>query len=258
VDAWIRREIAMRRAYVDAERADVLSLLATTTDEYGAHLSDEEIRDQLMTLFVAGQDTTSTALSWALAQVHAHPEIRERLQAEIDALGPEPDPDALAALPYLGAVCHEALRVTPTVIAASRMPVRRPFAIAGYEIPAGAYASPNIYLVHRNPDIYPQPERFRPERFLEREFSPWEFMPWGGGARRCIGMALSVQEMRVILGTLMSAVRLEAVAPGLPAPKNRGMVIAPRDGTRLRVRELRAAARQEGRAKASGGMSAWA
>src|SRR5262245_14906479 len=109
VDEWIRGEIAERRQHADAERADVLSMLVLARDENGEPLTDGEIRDQLITLFVAGQDTTSAALAWAMAQLHVHPDVIERLTDELDALGPDADAEQVAALPYLGAVCNESL-----------------------------------------------------------------------------------------------------------------------------------------------------
>jgi cytochrome P450 len=239
VDDWIYKEISARRATPEVERVDVLSLLLGATDGDGRPLTDREIRDQLMTLFVAGQDTTSTALAWTLAHVHANPEARERLDDEIAALGADPDPDALCALPYLSAVCNESLRIIPTVMAASRLAVKRPFTLEGFDIPPKVYISPNVYLIHRNPEVFPEPEKFRPERFLDREYQPWEFLPWGGGARRCIGMALSFYEMRIVLGTILSELRMAAAQPGVPRALNRGMVISPEGGTRLRVVERR-------------------
>jgi cytochrome P450 len=237
VDEWLMREIAKRRRTADPNRADVLSLLLAATGEDGQPLTDREIRDQLMTLFIAGQDTTSTALAWALGHLHANPRVLARLQDEIDALGPEPEADKLLELPYLTAVCNEALRIIPTVLAASRKAVKRPIRLQGFDVDAGVFISPNIYLVHHDPTIFPEPQRFSPERFLGREYKPWEFLPWGGGARRCIGMALSFYEMRIVLGTLLAEARFAALQPGSPRAVNRGMVMAPERGTMLRVLE---------------------
>jgi cytochrome P450 len=191
-----------------------------------------------MTLFIAGQDTTSTALAWALAHLHAHPHTLARLTDELATLGPDPDAEKLLALPYLQAVCNESLRIVPTVLAASRKAVKRPIRLQGFDVDAGVFISPNIYLVHHDPSIYPEPEQFKPERFLWREYKPWEFLPWGGGARRCIGMALSFYEMRIVLGTLLSEARF-ATTPSVPRPVNRGMVLAPDGGTMLRVLETK-------------------
>ncbi len=139
-------------------------------------------------------------------------------------------------------MCNESLRSVPTVLAASRMAVLHPIRLQGFDIRPGVYLSPNIYLIHRNPAIYPDPGRFLPERFLDREYSPYEFLPFGCGHRRCLGMALSAYEMRLVLGTLLSSLRLLAERPGVPRPVLRGMVTVPEGGALLRVRERRATA----------------
>lgn len=243
VNDWILREVAARRRSPDPERADVLSALVLPkdgpSDKNERPFTDQEIRDQLITLFVAGQDTTSAALTWAMALLHANPAVLERLVAEVDALGPDCDPYKLADLPYLTAVCQESLRTTTTVPAASRTPVGEPFRLGGFDIPPGTYLSPNIYLVHHDPSIYPDPHAFIPERFLEREYSPYEFLPFGGGARRCIGMALSFLEMKIVLGTLLRELRFRALTPGVPEHVWRGMVMVPKNQGVLEVTERR-------------------
>lgn len=240
VDDWLLGEIATRRKDPDPRRNDVLSALVLAQQHNEAPLSDIEIRDQIVTLFVAGQDTTSAALTWAMSLLHANPKQLDRLMSELDALGPDPDPDAVSAAPYLNAVCNEALRTTTTVPAAARMPVKRPMRFQGYDVEAGMYLSPNIYLAHHNPAVYPEPFAFRPERFLEREFTPYEFLPFGGGARRCLGMALSYYEMRLVLGTVLMTLRFRPVLPKVAPHHLRGMVLVPKDGGMMRVIERRA------------------
>jgi cytochrome P450 len=239
VDDWLLGEIAARRKRPDPRRTDVLSALVLAQEANEAPLSDDEIRDQIVTLFVAGQDTTSAALTWAMCLLHNNPRTLERLLAELDSLGPEPHPDKMAELPYLNAVCNEALRTTTTVPAASRMPVKKAMQIQGYDIEPGMYLSPNIYLAHHNPAVYPDPFAFRPERFLEREYSPYEFLPFGGGARRCLGMALSYFEMRLVLGTLLKELRFRPVLPEVAPHHLRGMVLVPKDGGMMHVTERR-------------------
>ena len=239
VHDWLMREIAERRHNPDPDRADVLSALVLSREGTESAFSDEEIRNQLITLFVAGQDTTSAALTWAMVLLHANPDILEKLVAEVDSLGADPAPELLADLPYLTAVCQESLRCTTTVPAASRTPFEKPWRIGGYDISPGVYVSPNIYLIHHDPSIYPEPFRFRPERFLEKEYSPYEYMPFGGGARRCIGMALSLFEMRIVLGTLLRHLRFAALSPGVSEHLWRGMVMVPENQGVLRVTERR-------------------
>ncbi|MBL9044552.1 MAG: cytochrome P450 [Myxococcales bacterium] len=239
VHDWLDKEITDRRHNPDPDRADVLSALVLGREGTESAFTDEEIRDQLITLFVAGQDTTSAALTWAMVLLHANQGILEKLVAEVDSLGPDPDPDALAELPYLTAVCQESLRCTTTVPAASRTPFQKPWSIGGYDVPPGVYVSPNIFLIHHDPSIYPEPFRFRPERFQEKEYTPYEFMPFGGGARRCIGMALSLYEMRIVLGTLLRHLRFSALTPGVSEHIWRGMVMVPENQGTLRVTERR-------------------
>lgn len=241
VDDWLLGEIASRRKQPDKRRVDVLSALVLAQEQGEAPLSDKEIRDQIVTLFVAGQDTTSATLTWAMSLLHANRPVLERLLSEIETLGADPDPEQMAALPFLGAVCNEALRAATTVPAAARMPVKRPLRLQGYDIPPGMYVSPNIYLAHHNPAVYPDPWAFKPERFLEREYSPYEFLPFGGGARRCLGMALSYYEMRLVLGTILATLRFAADSPEVAPHHLRGMVLVPADGGMLRVTERRSA-----------------
>jgi cytochrome P450 len=200
-------ELAARRAQGSEGRDDILSLLLAARDEDGRPMTDEELRDELLTLLMAGHETTGLAMAWALYQVHRHPEVFDALKAELEPLGPQPEPEALAKLPYLGAICQETLRFTPILPIAPRRP-RAPFKLLGYEIPATHSLAAGIGLVHFDPEIYPEPDRFRPERFLERQFSPFEYIPFGGGVRKCIGAPFALYEMKIVLGTLMAAHRL--------------------------------------------------
>jgi cytochrome P450 len=156
------------------------------------------------------------------------------VRAEIDALGPDPDPDALASLPFLSAACHEALRQSAPVVDAARI-TRRPFELAGYTIPAGEAIRPSLSLLHARADLYPEPDRFRPERFLERQFSPFEFIPFGGGARRCLGAAFALHEMKVVLGTLLRGRRLRLADAAPVEEVRRGLLMGPRGGVPMMV-----------------------
>jgi cytochrome P450 len=227
LDALLLEEIRARRSAAPGrERQDILSLLVAARDDEGEGLGDAELLDQLRTLLFAGHETTAVALAWALCFLHRHPAALARVRAEIDALGPEPDPEALAALPYLDAVCQETLRLCPPVVDVGRI-VRRPFALGDYVIPAGEGISASPLLLHSREDLYPDPDRFRPERFLERKPSPFEFIAFGGGARRCLGAAFAMLEMKVTLGTLLRGCRLR-LAPGAPtAHVRRGLTLGP-------------------------------
>ncbi|MBW4697007.1 MAG: cytochrome P450 [Aphanocapsa lilacina HA4352-LM1] len=227
IDALLYTEIRERRERPDPQANDVLSLLLAARDEAGQGMSDVELRDELMTLLVAGHETTATAMAWAFYWIHYLPAVRERLLAELDSLGNDPDSEAIARLPYLGAVCSEALRIYPVgMIAFARVP-RRPVQILDREYPVGSFLIPNIYLAHRRPETYPDSERFRPERFLERTFSPYEFVPFGGGTRRCIGMAFALYEMKLVLATVLARVELRLADLRSRLPVRRGLTLAP-------------------------------
>lgn len=226
LDALLLEEIRARRGKTEG-REDILSLLVAARDDEGAGLGDAELLDQLRTLLFAGHETTAVALACALHALHREPAALARVRAEIEALGPDPDPDALAALPYLDAVCQETLRLHPPVVDVGRV-VRRPFALGGYTIPAGESITASPLLLHGREDLYPDPARFRPERFLERKPSPFEFIPFGGGARRCLGAAFAMMEMKVALGTLLRGRRLRIASAAPLSHVRRGITLGPR------------------------------
>ena len=203
VDELLHREIAERRAAADlAERADVLSMLVAARHEDDSPMGDAEIRDELLTLLVAGHETTATALSWAMERLVRHPEKLERLRAE--ALAGEEA--------YLTATIQETLRLRPVIVLVIRK-LTEPVEIGGYELPAGASLTPCIHLVHRNPEIYPEPDRFLPERFLDSPPGTYTWIPFGGGVRRCLGASFAQFEMAVVLREL---VRHREILPARP------------------------------------------
>lgn len=199
--AFIGEDLAERRAR-PAERTDILSLLMEARYEDGTALSEREICEQLQTLLFAGHSTTAIALTWALYLLLHEPKAMARLQEELAGLGADPEPEAIAKAPYLEAVCNETLRLRPLIGGVARR-LRSPMALAGYELPAGMTVGASILWAHTDPEIYPEPGRFRPERFLDRTFSPFEFLPFGGGNRRCIGAAFALYEMKIVLATLL-------------------------------------------------------
>ena len=235
IDALIYAEIEERRQSPRPDRPDVLTLMISARDEQGDPLSDGELHDELITLLVAGHETTASALAWALYWVHWLPEVGHRLHQELDSLGPGADPLAGASLPYLSALCQETLRIYPVAPTTGIRIVSQPMTVAGYEFPAGAVLFLNIYLVHHREDLYPAPEQFRPERFLERQYSPYEYFPFGGGHRSCIGSAFALMEMKLVLATLLRRWQL-ALAPGdrrALKPVRRGLTLAPPGSLRL-------------------------
>lgn len=206
VDRLIYEEIASRRSASDLdEREDILSLLLGARHEDGSPMSDRELRDELVTLLVAGHETTANALAWAAERLARHPDKLERLTAEVH--------DGSDA--YLKAVVCETLRLRPVISLVNRT-LKAPMEFGGYELPAGVKVAPCIYLVHRRPDIYPEPERFLPERFLERPPGTYTWIPFGGGVRRCLGGAFAQFEMEVVLRELVSRA---TIRPARPKPE---------------------------------------
>ncbi len=203
LDEVIYAEIARRRAQEDLEdRADILSLLLLARDEDGQAMTDQELRDELVTLLLAGHETTATSVAWAIERLVRHPEKLARLLAEIDA-GENDD--------YMQALISETLRVRPVVPLVVRT-LQAPLRVGARELPAGTRVAPSIYLTNRNPSVYDEPAEFRPERFLERPPETFSWIPFGGGIRRCIGASFATLEMKLILQTMLSELE-----PSLPA-----------------------------------------
>lgn len=224
-DALLYAEIARRRQAADLEeRTDVLSLLLRARDEDGRPMSDRELRDELVTMLAAGHETTATGLAFAFDLLLHDPAILERLRWELAG-----DDDS-----YLTAVVTETLRVRPVLDAAERT-LTRPRVIGGYELPAGIRVYPAIALVHRRPDLYPQPERFRPERFLDEGAQSYAWLPFGGGIRRCIGAVLAQAEMAEVLRTVLTRVELEPLRPEPDPVVVQGITLVPKHGTPVRV-----------------------
>lgn len=226
LDVLLREQIERARA---APGEDILSLLVGARYDDGSPMGEAEMCDELRTLLFAGHETTAVSLAWAVDLVHRHPAALARLQGELDALGPDPDPARYAELPYLDAVCKESLRLYPVVTEVLRE-LRAPLQIGAHEIPAGLGVSPSILLIHRRPELYPEPAAFRPERFLERKFSPFEYLPFGGGHRRCIGAGFASFEMKVALGATLSGWRIQLEDATPPVPRRRNVTMAPRGG----------------------------
>ncbi|GAX39057.1 cytochrome P450 [Tolypothrix sp. NIES-4075] len=233
VDKIIYTEIAERRSSPDPNRVDILSLLMSARDEQGNPMTDQELRDELMTMLLAGYETTASAMAWALYWTHYKPEVRNKILQELDTLGDSPDPMSIFRLPYLTAVCNETLRIHPVTIFTFPRVVRESVELLGHKLEPGTNIVGCMYLVHQREDLYPEPKQFKPERFLERQFSPYEFIPFGAGARRCIGDALAQFEMKLVLATILSHYQL-ALADNQPeTPRRRGVTLAPARGVKM-------------------------
>ncbi|MEX2106201.1 MAG: cytochrome P450 [Solirubrobacterales bacterium] len=225
-DALLYEEIARRRTEADLEdRTDVLSLLLRARDEDGQPMTDAELRDELMTMLMAGHETTATALAFAFDLLLRSPRVLSRLRDELDG-----DDDT-----YLDAVVTETLRLRPVIDAAERT-LTKPRTIGGWDLPAGIRVYPAIAVVHLREDLYPQPHEFRPERFIEEEATSYSWLPFGGGIRRCIGAALAQAEMAEVIRTVISRVDLEPTRPDPEPVVMRGITLVPRHGTPVLVR----------------------
>lgn len=226
VDRLLYEEIAAHRADASTRpaREDVLTLLIAARDEQGQGLSDEELRDHLITLLIAGHETTTTALAWCFERLLRHPAALARVEAEI-AGGEEET--------YLDAVISETLRVRPVIDAVWRK-LSAPAEVAGWMLPAGATVMPSIMLVQGS-EAFADTGAFRPERFLEEGAPPYTFIPFGGGPRRCIGASFATMEMRTILRTVLERVQLRAPSARAERTKVHHITLVPARGGRVIV-----------------------
>ncbi len=242
VDRLVFGQIRRRRREGTAGREDVLSMLIDARDEEGREMTELELRDELMTLLLAGHETTATSLAWTFYRLTKNPDALARAHAEVDAAFPEGapiDPDRVKELAWIDACAKETLRMNPVVPAVARR-LQSPMTIGGWDLPAGVIAVPNIYLVHHNPRVWPDPLRFDPSRFIEGKPTPYTFFPFGGGIRRCIGMAFALYEMQVVLATVLSRLTIRAVPGARVRLVRRAITFAPSGGMPLIVEERRA------------------
>jgi cytochrome P450 len=236
LDALLYAEIAARRATEasgGARGEDILSLTVGARYDDGTSMTDAEIRDQLITLLAAGHETTATSLAWALYWTHRDPAIAAALRAELAALGANPEPDAIASLPLLDAVCSETLRLHPIVTDVARR-LRAPMTFGAYELPARTGVAVIIGSLHANPALYPDPGAFDAKRFLGAKPSPFAYAPFGGGSRRCLGAAFAMYEMKLVLATLLAHFDLELLDRDV-RPARRNITMGPKGGVRMRV-----------------------
>lgn len=231
LDDFLDAEIHRRQA--EGYRGeDVLSLLLSATWGDGSPLDQQELRENLVTLLIAGYETTSTTLSWAFYHLHRHPDKLDRARTEISSLGPEPDPDAVDHLPYLTALCNESLRMNAPVLQFSRV-LAEDFELKGYRLPKGTSISGSASLIHYREDLYPNPHAFEPERFIQRSYALHEFLPFGGGVRRCLGAAFALYEMKQVLAAILSTCRLRLVSDRPERSVMHGATMGPEHGVEM-------------------------
>jgi cytochrome P450 len=234
-DAFVRERIAERRRAGAGD--DILGSMIDARYDDGSSMSDEVIRDQLLTLLLAGHETTAIALAWALRELALHPDVRERARRELSTLSASPrdaEPEAIAKLPFLSAIADETMRLHTIVTDVIRL-LRKPLRLGAWEIPPGVAVSVASVAIHADPSLYPEPDAFRPERFLGKKPSPFELLPFGGGHRRCIGAAFSDYEMRVVLATLLTELDLELESAREEPAVRRNITVGPARGVPMRV-----------------------
>jgi cytochrome P450 len=216
-------ELIEERRGEDGDRDDILSMLLAARHADGSPMSDQELRDELMTLLVAGHETTASELAWAFERLARSPQVLDRLVAEIDA-GEE---DA-----YLTATIQETLRRRPVLPNAAPRLVKQPVEIGGWAYQPGVCMIANSYLVQHDPDIYPEPYAFRPERFLEEPPGTYTWIPFGGGRRRCLGASFAMLEMKLVLRAVLSQSEVRLAGDGLELSRRRAITLSPRHGAR--------------------------
>jgi cytochrome P450 family 135 len=221
VDEILYAEIARRRCDPAlGDRDDVFSALLLARDEDGSGLEDREVRDELLTLLLAGHETTATGLAWIFDLVLHDARVRARAEQGDDA--------------YLDAVVKEALRIRPVIPGVGRVVRERPFPIGAYEVPVGVEINPSIRTIHRRGDLYPSPRTFAPERFLgDGAPDTYTWIPFGGGTRRCLGASFALTEMRVVLARVLERTALRAADPEPAKTQFRAITLAPKGGVRV-------------------------
>jgi cytochrome P450 len=231
VDREVYSMIRERRARGEREGAsDVLSLLLATRDEDGQPLSDEELRDELLTLVLAGHETTANSLAWTFERLLRTPAAYARLRETVRVGGED-------AEDYVEATIHESMRVRPVIPMVIRMAKRR-WRLGEYVIPAETPVAVSIIALHHREDTYPHAHAFKPERFLARKPGTYTWLPFGGGIRRCLGATLAMAEQRVVLRAIARRTDLEAPDVAPEPPRQRNVTMIPRDGGRVIVRAM--------------------
>jgi len=226
----MNEEIQRAREQPLEERSDILARLAHSKREDGRPFSDSDIRDHLLTLLVAGHETTATALAWTLYELSRNPNECKWLLDQV--AGHSSAPEDLPRGEALEATAREGLRLHP-IIAEFFRPVRETLSFQGYTIPPGAVLAASVLEIHQDESLYPEPETFRPSRFLDRRFAPHEFAAFGGGHRHCLGSAFALAEMAIVLGTILPRFRFELASNQPLGIQRRNVTLAPAGGVEV-------------------------
>ena len=241
VTAAVNEEIARCRSGDPQYEGTILQMLCATVDENGIGLTDDEVNDEILTLMIAGHETTATTLAWALHHLAATPGAQQRLYRELSDAFPDGviDPSTVSKLPYLTATVNETLRLSPIAVAVPRR-LRRPATIAGYELPAGTVVAASVYAAHRSEE-WEHPDDFEPERFLTGAPSPFVFFPFGGGTRRCVGSEFARYQLAIVLAQLVRSRGFDPVTTFSVRAYMRGPTAAPPPDMPVLVRPREAA-----------------
>jgi cytochrome P450 len=236
LDRIVYRIIRERRA-LNEDRGDVLSMLLAARDEDGAPMSDKQVRDEAMTLMLAGHETTANALSWTFHLLSRHPKERETMEKELDALGRNPTYEDLAKLPYTLAVFKESMRLYPPAYMVARRAIEDVM-LGEHQIKKGAICFISVIGIHHRPDVFADPERFDPTRFLgdqEKQLPRCSYLPFGAGPRICIGNHFALMEGHVLLATIARQARFDAATPKAKVDLEPLVTLRPKGGLPMRV-----------------------
>ena len=235
IDRLLFHEIARRKESTQEDRNDILAMLVAARYDDGQPMGDEEIRDELMTVLVAGHETAATSMAWVIHHLLQNPDVLATAQAEVASVTGSGPPaskltaEQIAGLSYLDAVIKETARLAPVVPIVVRH-LEKDMCIGAYELPAGSVATPCIYLTHPRPELWSEPELFDPDRFVGRRVDPYAFFPFGGGVRHCLGAALASYEMKIVLARVLSRVTLREDSRHRVRVVRRGITFAPSGG----------------------------
>jgi cytochrome P450 len=225
VDRLLFEQIAERRSDY-SDRDDILAIMLSARHTDGSPMSDQEVRDELMTLLAAGHETTASTLAWGFEVLSREPKVRRRLVEEIE----EGEDDA-----YLTATIQETLRRRPVLPNTEPRLVKRPIEVGGWLYPKGCALVANAYLLHHDADLYPDPYAFRPERFLDSPPGTYTWIPFGGGRRRCIGASFAMLEMKIVLPAVLRSFELQPGGAAPEPPRRRNITVRPGHGSRVRL-----------------------
>ena len=233
LDQLLCKQINRLRNQNNSEYNSILSLLLFMKDEHNREMTDRRLIDEVKTMLLAGHETTTNAITWALYWIHYYPKIKNKLLLELENLPEKDNSMAIFNLPYLTAVCHESLRIYPSVVHTFSRVVKKQIKLLNYQLKPNTKLHICIYLTHHREDLYPNHEKFIPERFLERQYTPYEFIPFGGGTRRCLGETFALYEMKLIIARIIKNYQLILKDNKKILPYRKGVLCCPKGGVKM-------------------------